>query len=221
MSGREGNNVCRIKRTESVWLCPVTNQLLDTTFCGYSPLIVGEFSEKLFESYLCSEEKITMPCRPKDNDEVPSWMESDENVKNLIEKGLWSDRHKYTYKKTPAYIAAEHSAQQSKKLLRDYTKSFSQQNPSINVLHCSTTMEMGVDIGDMDVVLMDTVPPTAANYLQRVGRAGRMGQSKAIAFSLCNNTPVGQHAFDNPMWALQTTNHMIKVRPKTRQFVLL
>ena len=74
-------------------------------------------------------------------------------------------------------------------------------------------MEMGVDIGDIDVVLMDTIPPTAANYLQRVGRAGRMGQSKAIAFSLCNNTPVGQHAFANPMWALQTTNHMIKVRP--------
>ena len=74
-------------------------------------------------------------------------------------------------------------------------------------------MEMGVDIGDIDIVLMDTVPPTAANYLQRVGRAGRMGQSKAIAFSLCNNTPVGQHAFSNPMWALQATQHMIKVRP--------
>ena len=41
-------------------------------------------------------------------------------------------------------------------------------------------MEMGVDIGDIDVVLMDTVPPTAANYLQRVGRAGRMGQSKLL-----------------------------------------
>ena len=213
LSGREGNDVCRIKRTESVWVCPVTNKLLDTIFCGYSPLIVGEFNEKLFESYQCSNDKIIMPCRPKDNDEVPSWMANDENVKNLIKKGFWSDRHKYTYKKTPPYIAAEHSAQQSKKLLRDYTKAFSQQNPSINVLHCSTTMEMGVDIGDIDVVLMDTVPPTAANYLQRVGRAGRMGQTKAIAFSLCNNTPVGQHAFDNPMWALQTTNHMIKVSP--------
>lgn len=213
LSGREGNDVCRIKRTESVWVCPITNQLLDTIFCGYSPLIVGEFTEKLLESYRCSDDKITMPCRPKDNDEVSTWLKTDENVKNLIEKGFWSDRLKYTYKKTPPYIAAEHSAQQSKKLLRDYTKSFSQQNPSINVLHCSTTMEMGVDIGDIDIVLMDTVPPTAANYLQRVGRAGRMGQSKAIAFSLCNNTPVGQHAFDNPMWALQTANHMIKVRP--------
>ena len=134
-------------------------------------------------------------------------------ISKYLKIGLWSDRHKYTYKKRPAYIAAEHSAQQSKKLLRDYTKAFSQKNPLLNVLHCSTTMEMGVDIGDIDVVLMDTVPPTAANYLQRVGRAGRMGQSKAIAFSLCNNTPVGQHAFTNPMWALQTTNHMIKVRP--------
>ena len=213
LSGRDGNDVCRIERLQSGWICPVTHQILDTTFCGYSPLIVGEICPKLFLRYKCNDEKIEMPVRPKDNDEVISWQSTDVNVSKLQEYGLWSDRHKYTYHKTPVYIAAEHSAQQSKKLLRDYTKAFSQKNPAINVLHCSTTMEMGVDIGDIDVVLMDTVPPTAANYLQRVGRAGRMGQSKAIAFSLCNNTPVGQHAFANPMWALQTTNHMIKVRP--------
>lgn len=213
LSGREGNDICKIKRLQEAWICPVSYQLLDTTFRGYSPLIVGKICEKLFAKYKCCESKITMPSRPKDNDEVASWQENDENIKNLKAIGLWTDRHKYSYHKTPIYLAAEHSAQQSKKLLRDYTKAFSQKNPLLNVLHCSTTMEMGVDIGDIDVVLMDTVPPTAANYLQRVGRAGRMGQSKAIAFSLCNNTPVGQHAFTNPMWALQTTNHMIKVRP--------
>lgn len=213
LSGKEGNDVCKVKRLQEAWVCPVSYQLLDTTFCGYSPLIVGRICEKLFVKYKCNVNKITMPSRPKDNEEVVNWQENDENIKTLKAVGLWTDRHKYSYHKTPIYIAAEHSAQQSKKLLRDYTKAFSQKNPLLNVLHCSTTMEMGVDIGDIDVVLMDTIPPTAANYLQRVGRAGRMGQSKAIAFSLCNNTPVGQHAFANPMWALQTTNHMIKVRP--------
>lgn len=212
LSGNENNKTAVIKRTEFVRICPFTYKLLDTTFMGYSPLISGSFSEGMFSKYICKK-KTTMPERPTENEEVAAWELSDSNIKNLKDLGLWSDRHKYTYKKTPAYIAAEHSAQQSKKLLRDYTKAFSQKNPLVNVLHCSTTMEMGVDIGDIDVVLMDTVPPTAANYLQRVGRAGRMGQSKAIAFSLCNNTPVGQHAFANPMWALQTTQHMIKVRP--------
>jgi len=212
LSSEEANKTCTIKRTKSAWECPVTKKLLDTLFCGYSPLIDGEISRKLFEKYHCAATDIKMPERPTNNELVQSWIKSDENVKYLSQLGLWSDRHKYAYKKSPAYIAAEHSAQQSKKILREYTKAFSQTNPAINVLHCSTTMEMGVDIGDIDVVLMDTIPPTAANYLQRVGRAGRKGQSKAIAFSLCNNTPVGQYAFANPMWALQATNHMIKVR---------
>ena len=213
LSGVDTNNVCRIKKTESVWECPVSGKLLDTLFCGISPMIVGELSAKLIEKYRCRNEKIMMPERPKDRGEINSWMQSDANIAELKNKGLWSDRHKYVYQETSTYVAAEHSAQQSKKLLKEYTKAFSQANPAINVLHCSTTMEMGVDIGDIDIVLMDTIPPTAANYLQRVGRAGRMGQTKAVAFSLCNNTPVGQHAFANPMWALQTTNHMVKVAP--------
>ena len=208
-----GSDVCRIKSAKEVQVCPVTGNIIDTTFCGYSPYITGEVDARLFKRYKCSEELIHMPIRPEKDEDVDNWVENDENVRILKEKGLWSDRHKYSYKSLPTYLAAEHSAQQSKERLREYTQAFSQQVPSINVLHCSTTMEMGVDIGDIEVVLMDTVPPTAANYLQRVGRAGRKGQSKAIAFSLCNNTAVGQNAFDNPMWALQTTNHMIKVRP--------
>lgn len=212
LSPRENNKICRIQKAKNGWICPVTGQILTTTFCGYSPLIIGEINPKLYQKYFC-QSSIELPLRPKDNNEVDYWLENDEKVKLMKASGLWSDRHKYTYKKSRAYIAAEHSAQQSKKLLKEYTKLFSRFNPAINVLHCSTTMEMGVDIGDIDIVIMDTVPPTAANYLQRVGRAGRMGQSKSVAFSLCNNTPVGQNAFANPMWALQTANHMIKVQP--------
>lgn len=213
LSGTDTNDTAFIKKTEKVWECPVSGALLDTTVCGYSPIMTGELSAGLFKQFKCSDRPITMPSRPSSNDEVAKWQATDDTVHTFQEKGFWSDRYKYIYSRsTPDYLAAEHSAQQSKELLRKYTVDFKADNPIINVLHCSTTMEMGVDIGDIDVVLMDTVPPTAANYLQRVGRAGRNGQTKAVAFSLCNNTPVGQHAFANPMWALQATNHMAKAR---------
>lgn len=206
------STICNIKRLEKAWVCPVTRRLLDTTFCGYSPMLKGRICKEWFEKYKCKEEDmLTMPCRPTDNNEVTQWMETDRSVQTMKNRGFWTDRHKYAYQYTPPFIAAEHSAQQSKERLQDYTKKFTQNPPQVNVFHCSTTMEMGVDIGDIEIVLMDTIPPTAANYLQRVGRAGRMGQSKALAFSLCNNTPVGQYAFEHPMWALQTVNHMAKV----------
>lgn len=212
LSPKDTNRVCLIKRARKVWECPVTGVLLNTVFCGYSPLMSGELSSQLFQRYKCQENQIEMPRKPNDNNAVFDWIYTDQMVAILKERGHWTDRHKYVYESAPAYIAAEHSAQQPKELLRKYTKLFSEENPSINVLHCSTTMEMGVDIGDIDIVLLDTVPPTAANYLQRVGRAGRKSQTKAIAFSLCNNSPVGLHSFANPMWALQTKNHMIPVR---------
>jgi hypothetical protein len=47
-------------------------------------------------------------------------------------------------------------------------------------LVCSPTMELGVDIADLDLVHLRNVPPTAANYAQRSGRAGRQGQPGLI-----------------------------------------
>jgi DEAD/DEAH box helicase domain-containing protein len=42
-----------------------------------------------------------------------------------------------------------------------------------NLLSCTPTLEMGVNIGDLSSVILCTVPPATANYVQRVGRAGR------------------------------------------------
>lgn len=56
----------------------------------------------------------------------------------------------------------------------------------INALFCSPTMELGIDIADLNVVHMRNVPPNPANYSQRSGRAGRSGQA-ALVFTYCAN----------------------------------
>ncbi|MDW8403000.1 DEAD/DEAH box helicase [Chloroflexus sp.] len=56
-------------------------------------------------------------------------------------------------------------------------------NGEVNVLSCSTTFELGVDVGDLQTVLMRNVPPTTANYVQRAGRAGRRAETAAYVLT--------------------------------------
>ncbi|MCG7277882.1 DEAD/DEAH box helicase [Corynebacterium imitans] len=52
-----------------------------------------------------------------------------------------------------------------------------------NVLVATPTLEMGIDIGDLSTVMLASLPNTVANYVQRVGRAGRLtGNSLVLAF---------------------------------------
>ncbi len=56
---------------------------------------------------------------------------------------------------------------------------------ALPVLFCSPTMELGVDIADLNVVHLRNVPPSPANYAQRSGRAGRNGQP-ALVLTYCS-----------------------------------
>lgn len=195
---------CKIQVAKELYICPFTYYLLDTTFRGYSPVIRGTVCAENFSRYKLSDNsKVYMP--------IYNSNDFEDKKNNLKEKGLWNDRHKYAYQPSKeGYLTAEHSGQQDRTILDYYTNQFKDTPHKLNLLQCSTTMEMGVDIGDIDIVLMTSVPPTSANYLQRAGRAGRRGQSKAVALSLCPHTSIGIEAFRNPMKNLVSRNPAIK-----------
>ena len=81
---------------------------------------------------------------------------------------------------SPLFIK-EHTAQLSKKESAEYQEQFIKKE--INALSCSTTFEMGVDVGDLETVFLRDVPPLPSNYAQRAGRAGRSINAAAFALT--------------------------------------
>lgn len=99
-------------------------------------------------------------------------------------------RNQYKTKKIERIVIEEHTAQLNRKTAKRYQLDF--KNKKINILSCSTTFEMGIDIGDLETVFMRNVPPTPANYVQRAGRAGRRKNSAAYVLTYCST---GSHDY--------------------------
>jgi hypothetical protein len=89
--------------------------------------------------------------------------------------------------------AEEHSAQLSPKENRRLQELFTA--GIRNVLSSTTTMELGIDIGGLNAVLLANVPPGKANYLQRAGRAGRRSDGSAAVVTFTRPRPFDREVF--------------------------
>ncbi|OQX13629.1 MAG: hypothetical protein BWK76_15955 [Desulfobulbaceae bacterium A2] len=193
---------------EQAWICPVTRRLLDTTLKGITPYL----PEKKATDATTHCERVAIPVydKPFADTEDPverirrgrTWLQGQEQITKLWEQGVWSDLNDRVIELAPYYTAAEHSAQQESNILKKYEKSF--KAGDINLLSCSTTMEMGIDIGGISQVAMNNLPPHPANYLQRAGRAGRRKEARSLALTLCKSNPLDQAVFANSRWAFDS-----------------
>lgn len=100
----------------------------------------------------------------------------------------------------------EHTAQLDKEKAREFQREF--RKGTIHILSCSTTFELGVDLGDLDTIFLRNVPPEAFNYAQRVGRAGRRSGYPGFAITYCRRGPHDLYHFSKPQRMLSG-----KVRP--------
>jgi len=99
--------------------------------------------------------------------------------------------------------AREHTAQLGSQKAYEYQNAF--KTNRVNVLSCSTTFEMGVDVGSLETVFMRNMPPSPANYAQRAGRAGRSLKSAAYAITYCPNSSHDLNFFKNPVDMIKGT----------------
>lgn len=106
----------------------------------------------------------------------------------------------YNRNRSPRIHATEHTGL-LERLDRERKERDFKERPaydSLNTIVATSTLEMGIDIGTLNTVLNNSVPRTTANYLQRIGRAGRSSGSALVA-NLALNEPHDLFHYEEPM----------------------
>ena len=219
-STREGRLInlreqVELREVRNAWLCPVTRRVLDTTVLGLTPYVAQGLTNAALKATRISMPRAPAPFwrKPRDapysREEIDECIRSDPEIAELERLGVWQGLSRGIYSHADYFQVAEHSAQLDAERLRGLEDRF--RRGMLNVLSCSTTMEMGVDIGGLSAVAMNNAPPSPANYLQRAGRAGRRKEARAFSFTLCNTSAHGEWVFRRPLWPFETPLHVSEV----------
>jgi hypothetical protein len=96
-------------------------------------------------------------------------------------------------------VAGEHTAQVTNEVRVELERKFkaSATESKLNLLACSPTLEMGIDVGGLEAVVLRNVPPRPDNYAQRGGRAGRRLRIGMVV-GYARSTPHDEYFYDHP-----------------------
>ena len=128
--------------------------------------------------------------REAPREDIIEWLENDPNVRKARELGVWSNLNDRIVANTPYFEAAEHSAQLDGPRLRTLERRF--KDGELNVLSCSTTMEMGVDIGGHEQHATEFHQLSAAGRSGRTARRGRVVRGHALPEFATRGTGIRQ-----------------------------
>lgn len=126
-------------------------------------------------------------------------LKCDGRLRQITHASLIEDNHYarlYSEKMMAPLHIKEHTAQLGRAEQQEYQEMFV--NKAINALSCSTTFEMGVDVGDLETVYLRNMPPSPANYVQRAGRAGRSIHAAAYSLTYSKLSSHDFTYFDHP-----------------------
>lgn len=206
------NDLC-FKLYDEVYLCDtkadagnhaVCLRPIGNNFKRFSPYLEGstpvELNEDLHEHWDAFPYYVGSG-KEGDREVVEAWAKTHRSLlwENHIwnEDGVFSDRLENIHLSPQLFIQQEHTAQVDKSVARGLQSKF--KDHTINILACSTTMEMGVDLGNLEVVFLSSVPPHPSNYKQRAGRSGRNNKVRSACITLCGSDVLGFRTLLNPI----------------------